>query len=73
MSVSGARHTVIDERTQWMQRIQATLFDHGVSGSPEKLRTRAGRALLDSLELPADARERGCSLDEHEESSALMR
>ena len=28
------RHTLIDERTQWMQRIQATLFHHGVSGTP---------------------------------------
>jgi transposase len=52
------RHTLIGERTQWMQRIQATLYHHGVSGSPEKLRTRAGRAFLDALELPADARER---------------
>jgi transposase len=26
------RHTLIDERTQWLQRIQATLFHHGVSG-----------------------------------------
>jgi transposase len=52
------RHTLIDERTQWFQRIQATLFHHGVSGTPEKLRTRAGRAFLDSLELPDDARER---------------
>ena len=33
------RHTLIGERTQWMQRIQATLFHHGVSGTPEKLRT----------------------------------
>jgi hypothetical protein len=31
---------------------------HGISGTPEKLRTRAGRAFLDSLELLADARER---------------
>ena len=52
------RHTLVDERTQWFQRIQATLFHHGVSGTPEKLRTRAGRAFLDSLELPDDARER---------------
>ena len=52
------RHTLIGERTQWMQRIQATLFHHGVSGTPEKLRTRAGRAFLDGLELPEDARER---------------
>jgi transposase len=52
------RHTLIDERTQWFQRIRATLFHHGVSGSPEKLRTREGRAFLQALELPADARER---------------
>ena len=52
------RHTLIDERTQWMQRIQATLYHHGVSGTPEKLRSRAGRAFLDALDVPADARER---------------
>jgi transposase len=52
------RHTLIDERTQWMQRIQATLFHHGVSGTPEKLRTGTGRAFLAELRLPADARER---------------
>src|SRR5688500_8080888 len=52
------RHTLIGERTQWMQRIQATLFHHGVSGTPEKLRTRAGRAFLDGLQLPDDALER---------------
>jgi transposase len=52
------RHTLIDERTQWMQRIQATLSHHGVSGTPEKLRTRDGRAFLDALDVPADARER---------------
>jgi transposase len=52
------RHTLVDERTQWFQRIQATLFHHGVGGTPEKLRTRAGRAFLDGLELPDDARER---------------
>jgi transposase len=52
------RHTLIGERTQCMQRIQATLFHRGVSGTPDKLRTRAGRAFLDGLELPDDARER---------------
>src|SRR5829696_9070616 len=52
------RHTLIGERTQWMQRIQATLYHHGVSGTPDKLRTHAGRAFLDELELPEDARER---------------
>jgi transposase len=38
------RHTLIGERTQWMQHIQATLFHHGVHRAPEKLRTGAGRA-----------------------------
>jgi transposase len=52
------RHTLLDERTQWVQRIRATLFHHGVSGSPDNLRTRDGRAFLERLNLPADARER---------------
>jgi hypothetical protein len=52
------RHTLIGERTQWLQRIQATLDHHGISGTPGKLRTGPGRACLDALELPADARER---------------
>jgi transposase len=52
------RHTLIGERTQSMPRIRATLFHHGVSGSPEKLRTHEGRAFLETLELPVDARER---------------
>ena len=41
-----------------MQRIQATLFHHGVHGAPDKLRSGAGRAFLAALELPDDARER---------------
>jgi transposase len=52
------RHTLIGERTHWFQRIRATLFHHGVDGTPEKLRTADGRAFLQRLELPADARER---------------
>ena len=52
------RHTLIGERTRWLQRVQATLFHHGVSGTPERLRTAEGRAFLGQLELPADARER---------------
>src|SRR3954454_4161568 len=40
------RHTLIGERTQWMQRIQATLYHHGMRGTPDKLRTRAGRAFF---------------------------
>ncbi len=31
-SRSRLRHTLIDERTQWLQRIQATLFHHGIAG-----------------------------------------
>jgi transposase len=50
------RHTLIDERTAWMQRIQATLFHHGIGGTPDKLRTREGREFLDGLQLPQDAR-----------------
>jgi hypothetical protein len=45
------RHTLIDERTQWMQRIQATLYHHGISGTPEKLRTRTGRAFRAALDV----------------------
>jgi transposase len=41
-----------------MQRIQATLFHHGISGTPERLRTADGRAFLERLVLPEDARER---------------
>ena len=52
------RHTLIGERTQWMQRIQATLFHHGVSGTPEKLRTDDGGRSWKRLALPGDARER---------------
>ena len=53
------RHTLIDERTQWMQRIQATLFHHGVSGTPAEAAHRAKDASSSSdLALPADARER---------------
>jgi transposase len=52
------RHTLIDERTQWLQRIQASLFHHGVGGTPERLRTAEGREFLQRLPLPEDARER---------------
>jgi transposase len=52
------RKTLVGERTQWLQRIQATLFHHGIGGVPEKLNGSGGREFLDQLELPADARER---------------
>jgi transposase len=52
------RKTLIDERTAWLQRVQATLFHHGVAGAPARLLSEAGREFLDDLELPDDARER---------------
>ena len=52
------RKTLIDERTTWLQRIQATLFHHGVSGVPKTLLSERGREFLARLELPDDARER---------------
>ncbi len=52
------RKTLIDERTQWLQRTRATLFHHGIGGAPEDLRSGAGREFLCQLELPVDARER---------------
>jgi transposase len=52
------RKTLVDERTSWLQRIQATLFQHGVSGAPDKLLSAQGREFLEALELPDSARER---------------
>lgn len=52
------RKTLVDERTEWLQRIRATLFHHGVGGVPERLLRSEGRAFLAALELPAAARER---------------
>ncbi len=52
------RKTLVDERTAWLQRVQATLFHHGIAGVPERLRSQNGREFLDSLELPDSARER---------------
>jgi transposase len=55
---SRLRKTLVDERTTWLQRVQATLFHHGVSGVPDKLLSAAGREFLAGLELPDAARER---------------
>ena len=52
------RKTLVDERTSWLQRIQATLFHHGVGGVPDQLLRVRGRAFLSELELPDAARER---------------
>ena len=53
------RHTLIDERTQWLQRIQATLFHHGVGGTPERLRTRRGTRVPGALAVAARTRGSG--------------
>ena len=52
------RKKLVDERTRWLQRVQATLFHHGVRGVPAELRSAAGREFLRRLELPAAAVER---------------
>ncbi|MCA1677965.1 MAG: transposase, partial [Actinobacteria bacterium] len=55
---SRLRKTLVDERTTWLQRVQATLFHHGIGGVPDKLLSAKGREFLAGLELPAAARER---------------
>jgi transposase len=52
------RRTLVDERTSWLQRIQATLFHHGIGGVPDQLLRARGRAFLSELELTDAARER---------------
>ena len=52
------RKTLVDERTSWLQRVQATLFHHGVGGVPDKLLSAQGREFLAALALPEAARER---------------
>ena len=52
------RKTLVDERTSWLQRVQATLFHHGIAGAPDKLLSAQGREFLDRLELPDAASER---------------
>jgi transposase len=52
------RRTLVDERTSWLTRIQATLFHHGIGGVPDQLLRARGRAFLAELELPEAARER---------------
>jgi transposase len=52
------RKALVDERTSWLQRIQATLFHHGIGGVPDQLLRACGREFLSELELPEAARER---------------
>src|SRR3954463_4454132 len=46
------RKTLIDERTSWLQRIQATLFHHGIVNVPDQLLRANGRAFLRAVSLP---------------------
>src|SRR3954471_3668616 len=50
------RHTLVDQRGEWQQRIQAVLYHHGF---PQRagLLTAGNRAWLEGLELPGSARE----------------
>jgi transposase len=50
------RHTLVDERGEWQQRMQAVLYHHGL---PKRagLLTRENRAWLEQLVLPAAGRE----------------
>jgi transposase len=50
------RHTLVDERGEWQQRMQAVLYHHGL---PKRagLLTRENRAWVEQLALPAAGRE----------------
>src|SRR4029453_10511407 len=50
------RKTLIDQRTQWKQRIHAVLFHHGLPTPPGALGTQAGRAWLGGVGLPPPSR-----------------
>jgi transposase len=52
------RKTLVDERTRWLQRVQATLFHYGISGAPDRLLSTQGRVFLAGVAPPAAARER---------------
>jgi transposase len=53
------RHTLVDQRGEWQQRIQAALYHHGFP-QRQGLLTADNRAWLQSLELPAAAAEMVC-------------
>ena len=50
------RHTLVDQRREWQQRMQAVLYHHGAPARSGLL-TAEARAWLASLSLPAAARE----------------
>ena len=52
------RKTLVDQRTEWLQRIHAVLFHHGVRAATARLDGRDARCHLDALELsPAGRRQ----------------
>src|SRR5204862_226729 len=46
------RHPLIGERTQRLQRIQATPFHHRIAGTPAELRSRADPSLSHAPDAP---------------------
>src|SRR3954451_10681620 len=50
------RHTLVDQRGEWQQRVQAVLYHHGVAQRRDLL-TEEKRQWLEGLDLPAAARE----------------
>jgi transposase len=50
------RKTLIDQRTQWKQRIHAVLFHHGLPTPPGALGTQASRVWLAGVGLPLPSR-----------------
>ena len=52
------RHTLVDQRGEWQQRIRAVLYHHGLPHRRElDLLTSEGRGWLDEVEVPDAARE----------------
>jgi transposase len=50
------RHTLVEQRDQWQQRIHAILYHHGVAKPASKLTTAATRDWLATVALPAASR-----------------
>ena len=51
------RHTLVDQRGEWQQRIHAVLYHHGIPQRGLGLLTAEGRAWLEGQRLPRTARE----------------
>ncbi len=51
------RHTLVDQRGEWQQRIHAVLYHHGLPAHRGGLLTGEGRGWLGGVALPAVARE----------------